>query len=70
MKTLFESAKVEEVKQRMAQLRPDSERQWGQMSPSPDTRPLLRSNRDGARQNNSAAHPSSDDSLDRWQRNR
>jgi len=34
MKTLFESARVEEVKQRMAQLRPDSERQWGQMSPA------------------------------------
>lgn len=34
MKTLFESARVEEVKQRMAHLRPDSERQWGQMSPA------------------------------------
>ncbi len=32
MKNLFESATVEEVKQRMAQLRPDSERQWGKMN--------------------------------------
>jgi hypothetical protein len=31
MKSLFEPATVEEVKQRMAQLRPDSERQWGKM---------------------------------------
>ncbi len=31
MKNLFEPATVEEVKQRMAQLRPDSERQWGKM---------------------------------------
>ena len=32
MKNLFEPATVEEVKQRMAQLRPDSERQWGKMN--------------------------------------
>src|ERR1700676_3728721 len=31
MKNLFEAAQVEEVKKRMAQLRPDSERQWGKM---------------------------------------
>jgi hypothetical protein len=31
MKNLFEAATVEEVKGRMAQLRPDSERQWGMM---------------------------------------
>jgi hypothetical protein len=34
MKNLFEPATTEEVKQRMAQLRPDSERQWGKMSPA------------------------------------
>jgi len=28
MKNLFEAATVEEVKERMAQLRPDSERLW------------------------------------------
>jgi hypothetical protein len=34
MKNLFEAARVEEVKTRMAQLRPDSERQWGKMDPA------------------------------------
>ena len=34
MKNLFEPARVEEVKQRIANLRPDSERQWGKMSPA------------------------------------
>jgi hypothetical protein len=34
MKNLFEAAKVEEVKERMAQLRPDSERLWGKMNPA------------------------------------
>ena len=34
MKNLFESARVEEVKERMAQLTPDSERQWGKMNPA------------------------------------
>src|SRR5580658_8719244 len=34
MKNLFEAARVEEVKQRIAQLRPDSERQWGTMNPA------------------------------------
>ena len=29
MKNLFEAARVEEVKQRTARLRPDCERQWG-----------------------------------------
>jgi len=32
MKNLFEAAAVEEVKERMALLRPDSERQWGKMN--------------------------------------
>ncbi len=32
MKNLFEPAAVEEVKDRMAQLRPDSERLWGKMN--------------------------------------
>jgi hypothetical protein len=32
MKNLFEAARVEEVKRRMAQLRPDSERLWGKMN--------------------------------------
>ena len=32
MKNLFEAASVEEVKQRVAQLRPDSERLWGTMN--------------------------------------
>jgi hypothetical protein len=32
MKNLFESARVEEVKKRMAQLKTDSERQWGKMN--------------------------------------
>ena len=34
MKNLFEAAEVEEVKQRMAQLTPNSERQWGKMNPA------------------------------------
>ena len=34
MKHLFEVAAVEEVKERMAHLRPDSERLWGKMSPA------------------------------------
>ena len=32
MKNLFEAAGVEEVKERISQLRPDSERQWGTMN--------------------------------------
>jgi Protein of unknown function (DUF1569) len=32
MKSLFEPTTVEDVKQRMAQLRPDSERHWGKMN--------------------------------------
>ena len=32
MKNLFEPATVSEVKQRVAQLRPDSQRQWGTMN--------------------------------------
>ena len=32
MKNLFEAPRVEEVKERMAQLRPDSERLWGKMN--------------------------------------
>ena len=32
MKNLFDAARVEEVKQRAARLRPDSERQWGKMN--------------------------------------
>jgi hypothetical protein len=32
MKNLFEAAALEELKQRMAQLRPESERQWGRMN--------------------------------------
>ena len=34
MNNLFEAARVKEVKQRMAQLRPNSERVWGQMNPA------------------------------------
>ncbi len=34
MKNLFEAAEVEEVKERLAQLRPVSERQWGEMNPA------------------------------------
>src|SRR5258707_11997443 len=34
MKNLFEAARVEEVKARLARLQPDSERQWGKMSPA------------------------------------
>ena len=34
MKNLFEAATVEEVRGRMAQLRPDSERVWGKMNPA------------------------------------
>jgi hypothetical protein len=34
MKNLFEAAAVEEVKERMAQMRPDSERLWGKMKPA------------------------------------
>src|SRR6202790_2299049 len=34
MKNLFEAARAEEVKERIARLRPDSERQWGKMNPA------------------------------------
>ena len=34
MKNLFEAATVNEVKDRMEHLRPDSERQWGKMNPA------------------------------------
>jgi hypothetical protein len=34
MKNLFEAARVEEVKERIARLSSDSERQWGQMNPA------------------------------------
>jgi hypothetical protein len=34
MKNLYEAAKVKEVKERIAQLRPDSNRQWGKMNPA------------------------------------
>ena len=32
MKNLFDAARVEEVKQRIARLRPDSQRKWGKMN--------------------------------------
>ncbi len=34
MKNLYEAASVQEVKERVAQLRPDSERLWGTMNPA------------------------------------
>ena len=34
MRNLFEAAAAEEVQQRIARLRPDSERVWGKMSPA------------------------------------
>ena len=34
MKNLFEAVTVEEVKQRVGQLQPDSRRQWGSMNPA------------------------------------
>ena len=34
MKNLFDAAAVEEIRERMAQLEPDSERQWGTMQPA------------------------------------
>ena len=34
MKNLFEPARADEVRQRLARLRPDSQRQWGSMSPA------------------------------------
>src|SRR4029077_20030153 len=34
VKNLFEAATVEEVRERLTQLRPESERQWGKMNPS------------------------------------
>ena len=34
MKTLFEAARAEEVKERTAQLRPESQRLWGKMNPA------------------------------------
>jgi hypothetical protein len=34
MNNLFEAARVKEVKERMAQLRPNSERVWGKMNPA------------------------------------
>ena len=34
MKNLFEAGRVEEVKRRIAEMRPDSPRQWGTMAPA------------------------------------
>jgi len=34
VKNLFEASRLEEVKERLAQLRPDSERLWGRMNPA------------------------------------
>jgi hypothetical protein len=34
METLFEASRVEEVKQRLEHLQPDSQRVWGKMSPA------------------------------------
>jgi hypothetical protein len=34
MKNLFEAGRAEEVKQRIANMKPDSARQWGKMSPA------------------------------------
>ena len=34
MKNLFEAGRAEEVKQRIAKMKPDSARQWGKMSPA------------------------------------
>jgi Protein of unknown function (DUF1569) len=34
MKNLFEAPRQEEVKERLARLRPDSQRQWGSMEPA------------------------------------
>jgi hypothetical protein len=34
MRNLYETATVEEVKQRLLRLRPDSQRQWGKMGPA------------------------------------
>lgn len=34
MKNLFEAARVEEIKERLAQVGPDSERLWGKMTPA------------------------------------
>ena len=34
MKNLFEAGRVEEVKQRIAKIKPDSPRQWGKMKPA------------------------------------
>ena len=34
MKNLFETARVEEVEQRLGRLQPDSQRQWGKMNPA------------------------------------
>lgn len=34
MKHLYDPARVDEVKQRLARLRPDSARQWGRMTPA------------------------------------
>jgi hypothetical protein len=34
MKNLYEAARVNEVKERVAQLKPDSTRQWGKMTPA------------------------------------
>jgi hypothetical protein len=34
MESMFEAAEVEALKQRLAQLRPDSQRQWGTMTPA------------------------------------
>ena len=34
MKTIFDAATLDELKQRLTELKPDSTRQWGKMSPS------------------------------------
>ena len=47
VKNLFEAAMVEEVKERMAQLRPESERQWGKMNPAQMLAHSVGDDRDG-----------------------
>ena len=56
VKNLFEAATVEEVKERLAQLRPESERQWGKMNPAADAGALLGGDGDGDGEDISAAN--------------
>ena len=56
MKNLFDAAIVDEIEERISQLRPDSARLWGTMNPGAGPRTLLGRVGVGGRGQDSAAH--------------